>query len=65
VWTCFIRLFSKLRRLDIDLQCVDDNDDHHRPSLCECVMMEEKEDEQQVDAQWREYVLAMDSKEKK
>ncbi|CAF4704332.1 unnamed protein product, partial [Rotaria socialis] len=53
--TCEIGLLvcsvDKLSRFDIDLQCVDDNDDHnHRSSLCVCVMVEE-EDEQQVDVQ--------------
>lgn len=45
---------SKLSRFDIDLHnSVDDNDDYHlRPSLRECVIMEEEEEEeneQQVD----------------
>jgi hypothetical protein len=49
-------LFTKLSRFDIDLPSVDDNDDYHlRPSLCECVTMEEEEEdegnEQQVDVE--------------
>ncbi len=68
MWNWLIRLFTKLSRFDIDLPSVDDNDDYHlRPSLCECVTMEEEEEEdegnEQVDVEWREYVEMMNSKE--
>lgn len=66
--TCEIGLFMcsiDFIVFDIDLQCVDDNNDgHHQSSLYECIIVEER-DKEQVDARWLECIAKMDSREKK